>query len=119
MLQRILVVGATGLLGEPVANSLREARFTVRVMSRDARRARAKFAEPLDDDEMNNLLTEQGELQEKIDAADGWDLERTVGIAMDALRCPPSDADVTKISGSATAADNLQVRRNVSGVAFA
>jgi sulfate-transporting ATPase len=59
----------------------------------------AKFAEPMDDDEMNALLTEQGELQEKIDAADGWDLERTVGIAMDALRCPPSDADVTKISG--------------------
>ncbi|MDA0675153.1 MAG: energy-dependent translational throttle protein EttA [Proteobacteria bacterium] len=58
-----------------------------------------KFAEPMDDDEMNALLTEQGELQEKIDAADGWDLERTVGIAMDALRCPPSDADVTKISG--------------------
>ena len=59
----------------------------------------AKFAEPMDDDEMNALLAEQGELQEKIDAANGWDLERTVGIAMDALRCPPGDADVSKISG--------------------
>ncbi|MEQ8806026.1 MAG: energy-dependent translational throttle protein EttA, partial [Rhodospirillales bacterium] len=59
----------------------------------------AKFAEPMDDDEMNTLLAEQGELQEKIDACNGWELERTIEIAMDALRCPPSDADVTKLSG--------------------
>jgi len=59
----------------------------------------AKFAEPLDDDEMNALLAEQGELQEKIDACNGWELERTIEIAMDALRCPPGDADVTKLSG--------------------
>ena len=59
----------------------------------------ARFAEPLEDDEMNALLEEQGELQEKIDAANGWELERTIEIAMDALRCPPGDADVTKISG--------------------
>ncbi|MET1025878.1 MAG: ATP-binding cassette domain-containing protein, partial [Dongiaceae bacterium] len=45
------------------------------------------------------LLTRQAELQEKIDAADAWDLQRTVEIAMDALRCPPGDADVTKLSG--------------------
>ena len=59
----------------------------------------ARFAEPMDDDEMNNLLAEQGELQEKIDACDGWELERTIEIAMDALRCPPGDADVSKLSG--------------------
>jgi sulfate-transporting ATPase len=59
----------------------------------------AKFAEPMDDDEMNALIAEQGELQEKIDAVDGWELERTIEIAMDALRCPPGDADVTKLSG--------------------
>ena len=59
----------------------------------------AKFAEPMDDDEMNTLLAEQGELQEKIDAVNGWELDRTIEIAMDALRCPPSDADVTKLSG--------------------
>ena len=59
----------------------------------------AKFGEPLDDDEMNALLAEQAELQEKIDASNGWELQRTVDIAMDALRCPPGDADVTKISG--------------------
>jgi sulfate-transporting ATPase len=58
-----------------------------------------KFAEPMEDDEMNALIERQGELQEKIDAVDGWELERTVEIAMDALRCPPGDADVTKLSG--------------------
>ena len=59
----------------------------------------AKFAEPFEDDEMNALIEEQGELQEKIDAVDGWELERTIDVAMDALRCPPGDADVTKLSG--------------------
>jgi len=59
----------------------------------------AKFAEPMDDDEMNALLEEQGELQEKIDACDGWELERTIEIAMDALRCPPSGASVESLSG--------------------
>ena len=58
-----------------------------------------KFAEPMSDDEMNALIEEQTALQEKIDAANGWDIERTVQIAMDALRCPPADADVTKLSG--------------------
>jgi len=58
-----------------------------------------KFAEPMDDDEMNALLAEQGELQEKIDAANGWELERTIEIAMDALRCPSADASVEKLSG--------------------
>ncbi len=58
-----------------------------------------KFAEPMTDDEMNDLLAEQAELQEKIDAVDGWNFERMVEVAMDALRCPASDADVTKLSG--------------------
>ncbi|MBT5048004.1 MAG: energy-dependent translational throttle protein EttA [Rhodospirillaceae bacterium] len=59
----------------------------------------AKFAEPMDDDEMNALIEEQGELQEKIDAANGWDLDRTIEVAMDALRCPPGDTAVTTLSG--------------------
>ena len=59
----------------------------------------ARFGEELTDDEMNELLVEQGELQEKIDAVNGWELERTIEIAMDALRCPPGDSDVTKLSG--------------------
>jgi ATP-binding cassette ChvD family protein len=58
-----------------------------------------KFAEPMDDDEMNILLAEQAELQEKIDAEDGWDLDRRIEIALDALRCPPPDAGVEKLSG--------------------
>jgi len=58
-----------------------------------------KLGESLSDDEMNVLLGEQAELQEKIDAANGWELERTVDIAMDALRCPPGDTDVGKLSG--------------------
>jgi energy-dependent translational throttle protein EttA len=55
------------------------------------------FSDP--DADMDKLIAEQAELQEKIDAGNGWDLGRTVEIAMDALRCPPSDADVEKLSG--------------------
>ncbi|PHS79310.1 MAG: energy-dependent translational throttle protein EttA [Rhodospirillaceae bacterium] len=58
-----------------------------------------KFAEPMEDDEMTALLEEQGDLQTKIDAVDGWELERTIEIAMDALRCPPADAAVEQLSG--------------------
>jgi sulfate-transporting ATPase len=59
----------------------------------------ARFAEELTDDEMNDLITEQGDLQEKIDHLNAWDLEREIQIAMDALRCPDKNADVTKLSG--------------------
>ena len=59
----------------------------------------AKFAEEMTDEEMNTLLAEQAELQEKIDAANAWDLDRHVEIAMDALRLPPSDTDVGPLSG--------------------
>jgi ATP-binding cassette ChvD family protein len=59
----------------------------------------ARFGEPLDDDEMNALLAKQAALQDKIDAVDGWEIERTLEVAMDALRCPPGDADVTTLSG--------------------
>jgi energy-dependent translational throttle protein EttA len=57
------------------------------------------FAEPMSDEKMNALLVEQGDLQEKIDAADGWELDRKVDIALDALRCPPAEASVTTLSG--------------------
>ena len=59
----------------------------------------ARFAEPMSDEEMNDLINEQADLQEKIDACNGWDLERNVQIAMDALRCPPADAEIGKLSG--------------------
>ena len=58
-----------------------------------------EFAEPMSDEKMNELLVEQGDLQEKIDAEDGWELGRRVDIALDALRCPPADSPVTKLSG--------------------
>lgn len=59
----------------------------------------ARFAEEMTDDEMNNLIMEQGELQEQIDNCNGWELQRTVEIAMDALRCPPADSNVETLSG--------------------
>ncbi len=59
----------------------------------------ARFAEDLEPDEMEALIAEQGELQEKIDQADAWELDRTVEIAMDALRCPPGEASVDTLSG--------------------
>ncbi len=58
-----------------------------------------RFAEPMDDDEMNALLEEQGKLQDAIDAAGGWEVDRKLEVAADALRLPPWDADVTKLSG--------------------
>ncbi len=58
-----------------------------------------RFAEPMDDDEMNRLLERQGELQGRIDAAGGWEIERKLEVAADALRLPAWDADVTKLSG--------------------
>jgi ATP-binding cassette ChvD family protein len=59
----------------------------------------AKFAEPMDDDEMNRLLEKQGALQERIEAAGLWELDRKIDIAMDALRLPPGEADVATLSG--------------------
>jgi sulfate-transporting ATPase len=58
-----------------------------------------RFAEPMDDEEMNALLSEQASLQEKIDAEDGWDLDRRIDIALDALRCPPAEMPVVNLSG--------------------
>jgi energy-dependent translational throttle protein EttA len=59
----------------------------------------AKLGEPLDGDEMEKLLDEQAKLQDKIDAVNAWDLDRTVELAMDALRVPPGEAEVATISG--------------------
>ncbi len=58
-----------------------------------------RFAEPMDDEEMNTLLAEQAELQDKIDAAGGWELDRTLEVAADALRLPPWEAEIGKLSG--------------------
>ncbi len=61
-----------------------------------------QLCEPMSDDEMNDLLAKQGELQEKIDAADAWNLESEAEMAMEALRCPPGDWSVDKLSGGET-----------------
>jgi energy-dependent translational throttle protein EttA len=59
----------------------------------------AQFAEPMEDEQMNRLLEKQGNLQERIDNLGLWELDHKIDLAMDALRLPPGDADVTKISG--------------------
>ena len=59
----------------------------------------ARLGEPLDADEMESTLAEMGEVQERIDAIDGWNLERTLATAMDALRVPPGEAEVSTLSG--------------------
>jgi energy-dependent translational throttle protein EttA len=59
----------------------------------------AKFAEPMDDDAMNALIERQGAVQEKLDAADAWDLDSRLEMAMDALRCPPADTPIKNLSG--------------------
>ena len=59
----------------------------------------ARFAEPMRDDEMEKLLADQAKVQDQMDHQNLWDLDRQLDIAMDALRCPPGDADVTKLSG--------------------
>ena len=59
----------------------------------------AKFGEPMSDDEMNALLERQGEVQEKLDHQDAWDLDARLEMAMDALRCPPPDTPVKVLSG--------------------
>ncbi|MFL6277663.1 MAG: energy-dependent translational throttle protein EttA [Blastocatellia bacterium] len=59
----------------------------------------ARFAEPMDDDEMNALLEQQGEVQEKLDAQGAWDLDARLEMAMDALRCPPGDTSISTLSG--------------------
>ena len=58
-----------------------------------------KLGEDMPEEKMNKLLEEQGRLQDQIEAVNAWELDHQVDMAMDALRCPPGDADVTKISG--------------------
>ena len=82
-----------------VAGNVREGLGEIKALVERFEAVSARFAEELGEDEMNALIAEQGELQEKIDAVNGWELDRTIDIAMDALRCPPGDADVSTLSG--------------------
>ena len=81
--------------GENVMEGLRESLDLVQQFEAVS----MKLGEVTDDEEMNQLIDQQAALQEKIDAADAWDLESRAEVAMDALRCPPFEADVTKLSG--------------------
>ncbi|HXG71462.1 MAG TPA: energy-dependent translational throttle protein EttA [Gemmatimonadaceae bacterium] len=82
-----------------VRENVEEAVKTTRGLLRKFEEISMKFAEPMTDDEMTRLLEQQSKVQEKIDAANAWDLDRKVEVAMDALRLPPADAEVTKLSG--------------------
>ena len=59
----------------------------------------AKFAEPMDDQAMSDLLDRQAKLQDKLDATNAWDLDSRLELAMDSLRCPPEEAKVDELSG--------------------
>ena len=85
--------------GETVGENVRAAFAPLHAALERFNEISNKFAEPLSDDEMNALLAEQADLQEKIDAEDGWELDRQIDIALDALRCPPAEAEVAKLSG--------------------
>ena len=82
-----------------VRGNVEEAVKPVRDLLRSFDVINAKFAEPMSDDEMTALLEEQARVQDAIDAAGAWDLDRKIDIAMDALRLPPADADVNNLSG--------------------
>jgi len=82
-----------------VKGNVEEGASLVKDLLRRFEEISAKFGEPLEDDEMNKLLEEQGRLQDQIDAVNGWELDRTLEIAMDALRLPPGDAEVSTLSG--------------------
>jgi energy-dependent translational throttle protein EttA len=82
-----------------VAGNVEQGVAPIRALLRRFDRINEKLSEEMSPEEMDKVLAEQAAVQDAIEAANGWDLDRTVEIAMDALRCPPPDADVTKISG--------------------
>ena len=82
-----------------VRGNVEEGVAEVHALLKEFERISAAFAEPMSDEAMNKLLEQQGELQHRIDHLGAWELDRKLDIAMDALRLPPPDADVTKISG--------------------
>ena len=82
-----------------VRGNVEEGVAETHALLKEFERISARFAEPMSDEEMSALLEQQGELQHRIDHLGAWELDRKLDIAMDALRLPPADADVTKISG--------------------
>jgi ATP-binding cassette ChvD family protein len=84
---------------ETVRDAVEAAVADKRALLSEFEEVSAKLGEPLDDDEMNRMLLRQAELQDKIEAVDGWNLDSFVDVAMDALRLPPSDALIANLSG--------------------
>ena len=82
-----------------VLGNVEEGVAEIRALLQRFEEVSAKFGEPLDDDAMNALLEEQSKLQDQIDAVNAWELDRTLEVAMDALRVPPGDSDVSNLSG--------------------
>ena len=82
-----------------VRGNVEQAVAETRQLLADFDEINAKFAEEMTDDEMNQLMERQAKVQDAIEAANAWDLDRTIEIAMDALRLPPGDSDVTVLSG--------------------
>ncbi len=82
-----------------VKEIVEEAVHTTVELMNEFNRINERFAEPMSDVEMAHLIERQGEVQEKLDAADAWDLDARLEMAMDALRCPPGDTLVTVLSG--------------------
>jgi len=82
-----------------VKETVEEAVQTTVELMNEFNRINEKFSEPMSDDEMERLIERQGEVQEKLDAADAWDLDARLEMAMDALRCPPGDTLVNVLSG--------------------
>jgi sulfate-transporting ATPase len=84
---------------ETVKDAVESAVAETRALLQEFEDISMKFAEPLDDDEMNKLMERQAKLQDKIDATDAWNLDSALDVAMDALRLPPSDAKIKNLSG--------------------
>jgi energy-dependent translational throttle protein EttA len=91
---------------EPLANETRTVREIVEegaaeavALLKEFEEINSRFAEPMEPEEMDALITRQGEVQEKLDAAEAWDLESQLEMAMDALRCPPPDMPLNIVSG--------------------
>jgi ATP-binding cassette ChvD family protein len=82
-----------------VVGNVEEGVAEIRALLHEFEAISASMADPMEDDQMNRLLEKQAGLQDRIDATNAWELDHAIEIAMDALRCPPPDAEVTKLSG--------------------
>ena len=85
--------------GKTVRETVNEGTGELGALLREYNEISARFAEPMDDDAMEKLLNRQGEVQERIEARDGWTLDSRIDLAMEALRCPPDDQLVDSLSG--------------------